>query len=269
MQTDKERQELIRSLNIIDDIFFQKIAEDKEVCEEILQVILQKPKLKVVEAQTQRFLRNIGSHSVILDLVCQDEDGSYINVEVQKSDDDDYVKRVRFNISNIDTTFTEKGLDYWELPDVYAVFLSRFDVFKEGKTIYHLGMSIQETGTPVSDGIYRIFANCAVDDGSEIAELMQYFKKTAGENRKFPKLSNRVKYFRESQKGADTMSQMFEEYVQKTVEEQINKRMEEHDKEMAKTFLLNGASVELVRQSIPTLSLDDIEKLSEQLALTK
>ena len=82
MQTDKERQKLIRSLNLMDDIFFQKVAEDKEVCEEILQVILQKPGLKVVDAQTQQFLRNIGAHSVILDLVCQDEDGSHINVEM-------------------------------------------------------------------------------------------------------------------------------------------------------------------------------------------
>lgn len=265
MQTSREQQEFIQSLNIIDNVFFQKIAEDGEVCEEILQVILQKPGLKVVEAQTQRFLRNIGAHSVILDLICQDEDGSYINVEVQKSDDDDHVKRVRFNVSNIDTTFTEKGIDYRELPDVYAVFLSRFDVFKEGKTIYHLGMSIQETGTPVSDGIHRIFANCAVDDGSDIAELMQYFKNTAGENRKFPKLSNRVKYFKESQKGANAMTQTFEEYMQKTITE----RMTEHDREMAKNFLQNGVSVELVRKSIPTLSPDDIEKLNEQLALAK
>ena len=115
LRTDKERRELIRSLNIMDDIFFQKIVEDKEVCEEILQVILQKPRLKVVEAQTQKFLRNIGTHSVILDLICQDEDGSHINVEVQKSDDDDHVKRVRFNISNIDTAFTERGIDCREL----------------------------------------------------------------------------------------------------------------------------------------------------------
>lgn len=273
MRTDKERQELIRSLNIMDDIFFQKIVEDKEVCEEILQVILQKPRLKVVEAQTQKFLRNIGTHSVILDLICQDEDGSHINVEVQKSDDDDHVKRVRFNISNIDTAFTERGIDYRELPDIYVVFLTRFDVFKERKTIYHLGMSIQETGTPVSDGVHRIFANCAVDDGSDIAQLMQYFKNTEGENRKFPKLSKRVEYFREPQKGEDLMSQMLDEYIQKTVTERMEKLMaeqtEKYNREMAKSFLQNGASAELIRKSIPTLSPDDIEELSKQLSLVK
>ncbi len=57
------------------------------------------------------------------------------------------------------------------------------------------------------------------------------------------------------------MSQMFEEYVQKTITE--------HDKELARNLLQNGVSVDLVRKSIPTLSLDDIEELSEQLALAE
>ena len=57
------------------------------------------------------------------------------------------------------------------------------------------------------------------------------------------------------------MSQMFEEYVQKTITE--------HDKELARNLLQNGVSVDLVRKSIPFLSLDDIEELSEQLALAE
>lgn len=108
MQTSTEQQALIKQLNVIDDVFFHKIAEDNAVCEEILRIILQKPKLRVIDAQAQRFLRNIGAHSVILDLLCEDEDGARINVEMQNTDDD-HVKRVRFNSSNIDTTFTEKG----------------------------------------------------------------------------------------------------------------------------------------------------------------
>ncbi len=81
MQTSTEQQAIIKQLNVIDDVFFHKIAEDKDVCEEILRIILQKPHLKVIDAQTQRFLRNIGAHSVILDLLCEDEDGGRINVD--------------------------------------------------------------------------------------------------------------------------------------------------------------------------------------------
>ena len=257
MQTSTEQQALIKQLNVIDDVFFQKIAEDKAVCEEILRIILQKPKLKVIDAQAQRFLRNIGAHSVILDLLCEDEDGARINVEMQKTDDDDHVKRVRFNSSNIDTTFTEKGLDYKDFPDIYVIFISKFDMFQEGKTIYHLETIIKETRTSVTDGIHRIFVNCAVNDESDIAELMQYFKNSTCKNNKFPKLSDRVYYFKESKEGADAMTQVVEEYA--------NKKVLERDKETAKSFLQNGASVELVKKSIPTLSVEFIEKLSRQL----
>lgn len=138
MQEYEEQKNFIAKLNVIDDIFFQKMTEDMEVSEEILRIILEKPTLKVIDCQVQRFLRNTGAHSVILDLLCEDEDHSFINCEVQKSDGDDYQKRMRFNRSNIDTVFTEKGIDYKELPDVYVILISRFDIFNENRTIYHI-----------------------------------------------------------------------------------------------------------------------------------
>lgn len=53
------------------------------------------------------------------------------------------------------------------------------------------------------------------------------------------------------------------------VEEYANKKILERDKETAKSFLQNGASVELVKKSIPTLSMEFIERLSQQLATVK
>lgn len=101
----------------------------------------------MVEAQAQRFLRNMGAHSGILDLLCQDKTGAYFNIEVQKSDDDDHQKCIRFNKSNIDTAFAEKGLEY-----------------------------IEETGTVVENGVHEVYVNTAVNDGTDISELMQFFE---------------------------------------------------------------------------------------------
>lgn len=67
MKTLEEQMALVQSLNVIDDMFFHKIAEDKEVCEETLRIILEMPKLRVIQSQVQRFLRNNGAHSVVLD----------------------------------------------------------------------------------------------------------------------------------------------------------------------------------------------------------
>lgn len=117
----------------------------------MLRIILEQPELKVIQCQVQRFLRNNGAHSVVLDALCEMDDGSMANIEVQKADDDDHQKRVRFNKSNIDTTFTEKGIKYRDLPDVYMVFISRFDVFDRSRTVCHISRVIDETGEIVKE----------------------------------------------------------------------------------------------------------------------
>lgn len=232
------------------------MAEDKEVCEEILRILLSKPNLIVIQSQTQRFLRNVGAHSVILDVLCQDEKGNYFNVEVQKADDDDHQKRIRFNQSNIDTTFVEKGISYDKLPDIYLVFISRFDVFNEGHTIYHINRVIEETGTIVENGTHEIYVNTAVDDKSDIAELMQYFKKSIGEHENFQKLCNRVKYYKESQKGVDEMCQLVEDYAKEMLMDSII------------NLLKNGVSVDVIAKSMPNIPRKVIEELNEQLKTT-
>ncbi|EOS38434.1 hypothetical protein C808_02635 [Lachnospiraceae bacterium M18-1] len=44
MQTYEEQKAFVEKLNVIDDVFFQKMAEDQEVAEEILRIILEKTK---------------------------------------------------------------------------------------------------------------------------------------------------------------------------------------------------------------------------------
>lgn len=256
MKTYEEQKSFVAKLNVIDDVFFHKMAEDKEVCEEILRILLSKPNLKVIESQVQRYLRNIGAHSVILDVLCQDENGDYINVEVQKTDDDDHQRRLRFNQSNIDTTFVEKGIPYNKLPDIYLVFISKFDVFNEGHTVYHINRVIEETGTIVENGTHEIYANTAIDDKSDIAELMQYFKDSNGEHENFMKLCNRVKYFKESKEGVSEMCQLVEDYAKEYAKES----------KIENIILLfkNGGTTEMALKIFPNFSAEEIEKIKKE-----
>ena len=230
MQTYEEQQEFVSKLNVIDDVFFHKIVEDKEVCEEMLRIIVEKPDLMVVESQPQRFLRNTGMHSVILDVLCQDSTGAYYNIEVQKKNDDDYQKRVRFNRSNIDTSFVESGIKYEELPDVYLVFISRFDIFGKNRTIYHINRVIAETNTIVENGTHEIYVNTAIDDGTDIS-----------------------------------MCELVEEYAKRYAEEEVKKAVGESEIKVAMNLLKNGASIELVVKSLPSLSEQFVRALQTQL----
>ena len=137
-------------MNVIDDQFFQKIAEDKEVCEELLRILLDKPDLEIIEAHTQRKLPNLQARAVILDALCKDANGNLFNIEVQKDDKkrdhskaEEYQKRVRFNLASMDTAFAEKGTEFHNLPDLYAVFISQIDPFGEHHAAYHVKRSLK------------------------------------------------------------------------------------------------------------------------------
>ena len=98
-------------------------------------------------------------------------------IEVQRSDNDDHFRRVRFNEASITVKDSQPGSEFKDIPDVRMVYISEFDVVGEGLTIYHVNKVIAETGQIIDDGTKQIYVNTAVDDGTDIAELMSCFAK--------------------------------------------------------------------------------------------
>ncbi len=171
--------QVVDALRPIDDVFWHKLAESSEFCKEVLQIILQKKDLTIVSSIPQKSLRNIKGRSVILDVMCKDEKGKFYNIEVQKEDNDDHQRRVRYNASNMDTYIAEKGIKFDKLPDIYVIFLSIFDLFQKGKTIYHVDRVLRETGEVLDNGYHEVYVNASVDDKTDIAALMKVLSSSA------------------------------------------------------------------------------------------
>ena len=128
-------------------------------------------------------------------------------------------------------------------------------MFKENCTAYHIHRAITETGTVVENGIHEIYVNTKVDDGSDIAELMQYFKHSKGFHPKFKKLSERVNYLKETNEGVNEMCDIVEEYA--------DAKVAKRDKETAINLFKNGVSIETIIKSVPSLSAEFIEQLKK------
>ena len=111
-QTQKTSRQLVSELNVIDDIFFHKMVEDSEVCQEILRIILEDDGLEVIEHHPQDSLKNLQGRSVFLDVRCRDSAGKYYEIEVQKANDDDHQRRVRYNGSLLTSATTKVGTDF-------------------------------------------------------------------------------------------------------------------------------------------------------------
>lgn len=216
--TEDEKKAKVEPFRPIDDVFFEALAQNPKVCQEILRVILEDDKLIVKDVITQCSERNIYGRSVRLDALCILGTGEKCNIEVQRSDNDDHLRRARFNASSITVKSSEVGSKFKDVVDVCIVYISQFDVFKQGKTIYHVDKVIRETGTAVDDGLKEVFVNTAVNDGSTISELMACFLAKEVDNPKFPLLSNEMKRLKNTRGGLDTMCDLMEKYSKEAID---------------------------------------------------
>ena len=281
MPTKKERDEDLRGLNPIDDLMFRKMAEHKEFCEEILRVILGDQKLVVTDNMQQFDLKNLQGRSVILDAKCITGDGRYINIEVQKANDDNHLKRVRYNASVLTANVTEPGKQFEFVPDVCIIFISAFDLFKGNLPLYHVVKMVKETGQEVDDGLTEIYVNAAVDNGSKLAKLMKVFTKNdVYDEADFPVTSEIKARFKKDEGGTVQMDATLQKWMQESEEigekrgekrgieegmmlgkeEGMMLGKEEGAKMIAKTMIEEGLSAELVMK-YTGLSEDVIDAL--------
>lgn len=245
--------EKVKKLRPIDDVFFEKLIEDRWVCEEILRVILEDGNLQVLSVAPQCNQRNLYGRSVRLDALCKLGNGSICNIEVQTSDNDDHVKRVRYNEACITANNTEVGTKFINVPDVTMVYISAFDIFEKGKTIYHCKTVVEETKEVIDNGVVEIYVNTAIDDGSTIAELMQCFLQEQVNNEKFPQLSRRVWYYKNDEGGKNTMCKIVDDYAQEVALENIKK------------LFLNGCSLDMVIASFENVPKEIIEEVYQKI----
>ena len=215
--TLEEKKEQVKNFRPIDDTFFEVLADDIGVCQEMLRIILEDEKLIVKDVIVQSSERNLYGRSVRLDALCILGNGKKCNVEVQRSNKDHHLKRVRFNASVITVRDSQTDDKFEETIDLIVVYISEFDIFKRGRVIYHVDSVIRETQEKVDDGLERVFVNTTVKDGTTISEYMDCFLQKEIDNAKFPKLTNRVHYLKHEEGGVQKMCEVMEQYSKKAV----------------------------------------------------
>lgn len=253
MSKREKVRKIVENMNIIDDTLFQKMAEDIGFCEEMISTIFGQ-KVIINNLVPQNSIKNLQGRSVVLDALCTLENGKECNVEVQKSDDDNHEKRVRYNASCITANITEPGTKFEKVPDVISIFISKFDIFGEGKTIYHIERVVRETGKVRDNGFYEIYVNAKVKDGTDISKLMKIFvENDAYDFEKFPRTSTRKSQFKRGKGGEGQVCEAVENYGRECAKEAAI--------EHAYNLFKNGASYELVESSIKGLTHEELQEI--------
>ena len=97
-----DKQEIISSLTLMDDLFMRVVLQDKQCTEYILQTILDNAKLKLKKQILQKNLPNLHGHSLILDCLCEDETNNIYNIEIQNNISGAQPKRARYHAALLD-----------------------------------------------------------------------------------------------------------------------------------------------------------------------
>ena len=261
-----KKKKYIDKLRPIDDKMFEVLAKEPEVCEEILRVILADPELKVLHVTPQDSIRNLYGRSVRLDALCELSDGKLVNVEVQRSNNDNHLMRARYNTSCVTANITHPGEKFENVPTVCFVYISEFDVFGGNKTTYHIDSVIRETGTVVDDKCYRIFVNTKVKDETEISKLMEHFIQKDFADPDFPKLSEAIYYYKHTAGGVEKMCAILDEYAKEYAQEYAEEYAKENEANMVRELFKNGVSFLSVKNSVKYLPEEKVKEIFEEVA---
>ena len=256
-QIDQKHQEdlqRLRGFRLLDDDFLTKCFEgDTASIELVLQIILEKPDLKVLDVRTQVFVENLLNHSVRLDILATDSTGAKLNVEVQRSDKGAGRKRARYNSSMMDANLLKKGEDFDKLPETWVIFITENDVMGKGMPLYPIERCFLETGEKFEDGSHILYVNGAYRGDTPIGKLMHDFACTDAADMYYGTLADRVRFFKESKEGIEIMCRAMEDMRNQTLKEgMIN---------VAKKMLEDGTiTLEKIAEFVG-LSVDEVRKL--------
>ncbi len=212
-----------KDLRIIDDTLFRLIAERKDVCQEILRTLLGDDGLVVHKSTPQYDFSGFHFHRAItVDCLCELSDGTLCNIEMQKGNINDDIRRCRFHASTITTSKTPTNTAFKDIPDVKILYITEYDALKNGQVVTLVKRCQNTNGefAPVDDGEEIYFANTAVKDNSEGSKLLQLFlKREAFHEAAFPALSNAIDYFKNQKEGQDAVCKAVEDYAKKYAKE--------------------------------------------------
>ena len=251
-----EYLEKLSRLRLIDDTFMRKVFENNTPATELLlRIILQNDTIKVIKNLSQYTVTNLLGHSVQLDVLAQDALGRYLNVEVHSASSDASPQRARYYLGAIDTAHFPKNVDYRTLFDTYVIFITETDVLGDGRPIYHIKRTIDENGKPFNDGSHIIYVNGACRyDQTSLSKLMHDFFCTNASDMYYQQLQKRVKYFKETEEGVQTMCKLINDLVENGKKEatldiakNLKKLRKMSDEAIAKVTNLSLEEVKAIR----------------------
>ena len=139
------------------------------------------------------------------------------------------------------------------------IFITENDVIGKGKPIYRIDRRIDDTDELFDDGEHIIYVNGADKNAStELGKLMHDFFCTDPDDMNYKELADKVRYFKEDEKGVAAMCKVMEDMRNESAKTAVEKR----NIEIALDLIRDGKlSLEQIAQ-YSRLAIDRVRELA-------
>ncbi len=256
---------IIKNFTLMSDIFMRNVFKQRECLEYVLQVIMEKQDLRVIDQIIQKDYKNLQGRSAIMDCVARDSEGKQFDVEIQQDNEGASPKRARYHSGLMDMNTLNPGQDFDELPESYVIFITRDDILGYGFPIYHIDRHVKEADDSFQDEAHIIYVNSRKQEDTELGRLMHDLHCKNADEMHSPVLAKRVHDLKYTQKGVELMCHERE----KIYSEGMESRELKAKKETALSMAEEGMDVKKIAHLVK-VSEDDIQKwIDENMCVAK
>ena len=264
---------IIKNFTLMSDIFMRNVFKKRECLEYVLQVIMKKKDLHVIDQIIQKDYKNLQGRSAVMDCVARDSTGKQFDVEIQQDNEGASPKRARYHSGLMDMNTLNPRQDFEELPESYVIFITRDDILGYGLPIYHIDRQIKELNEAFQDEAHIIYVNSRKQDDTELGRLMHDLHCKKADEMHSPILAKRMYELKETQKGVELMCHEMEKIYNegmKSGEKRGEKRGElKAKKETALSMAEEGMNIQKIARLVKVSEKDVQKWIDENLCAMK
>ena len=260
---------IIKNFTLMSDIFMRNVFKQRECLEYVLQVIMEKQDLKVIEQIIQKDYKNLQGRSAIMDCVARDSEGKQFDVEIQQDNEGASPKRARYHSGLMDMNTLNPSQDFDELPESYVIFITRDDILGYDFPIYHIDRHIKEADDSFQDEAHIIYVNSRKQEDTELGRLMHDLHCKNADEMHSPVLAKRVHELKDTQKGVELMCHEMEKIYSEGMESGEKRGELKAKKETALSLAEMGLPVEKIAKAV-NHNVNEVQKwIDENLCAIK
>ena len=260
---------IIKNFTLMSDIFMRNVFKKRECLEYVLQVIMEKQDLHVIDQIIQKDYKNLQGRSAVMDCVAKDSTGKQFDVEIQQDNEGASPKRARYHSGLMDMNTLNPGQDFEELPESYVIFITRDDILGYGLPIYHIDRQIKELNEAFQDEAHIIYVNSRKQNDTELGKLMHDLHCKKADEMHSPILAKRMYELKETQKGVELMCHEMEKIYSEGMESGEKRGELKAKKETALSMAEEGMNIQKIARLVKVSEKDVQKWIDENLCAMK